>query len=82
VKYNLIRIKINSKGNWEMLQQTDNEERIKGDTKPNPLGFYYYPQTMSKEDAFKELKNYMIKTYYKKIKELSKSLEKLINFEL
>lgn len=74
--YNIIKISQNKKG-WKVSFQDVPGERIEGPTLPNPSGFFYYPVTMSKKEAFSELKKAMIESHVEEIIKLRMSLNKL-----
>jgi len=46
-------------------------------TSPSALGYYHFPETMTDEEAFNELKECMIKAHQEEIDRLEKSLKKL-----
>lgn len=83
MKYNLLEIrygimdkKIKAFYREEIL------ERKKGKTKPSNLGFYYFPSTMDKQVAFKELKDHLIKLTKKEIIKLQNRIEELQDLKL
>jgi hypothetical protein len=81
MKYNVITIDPRN-NKWVTSYNKVSFDRIKKKQKPNPLGFYYFPEEMPVEQAFQELKNVMIKDHKKRIDKLTKSLDELEKLEL
>lgn len=82
MKYNSILIRADT-GKWKVFSYDgDGEERYDTETQPQESGFYYYQETMSKETAFEKLKEVLIKAHKRNIKNLQKSLEKLVKLKL
>lgn len=80
MKYNLLEIRKFGDA-WNCFHKEDDRDRVKENTKPSPLGFYYYPQTMGFKKAFEKLKACMIKAHEKEIKKLQKSKDILDRFK-
>jgi predicted membrane chloride channel (bestrophin family) len=81
MKYNVITItKRNDK--WFTGFNKVAFNRVHKKPKPNPSGFYYFQEKLPVEQAFKELKDIMIKSLKERIDELTKSLAELEKLEL
>jgi hypothetical protein len=70
MKYKLIEIRkrkyVCKKNLYEVLSSKMDYERAKSPKPiPNSMGFYYYPDTMSDNEALNELKKVMIKSFKK-----------------
>lgn len=62
---------------WEVVFSYLEGDREPPDNGPNPLGFYHYPSSTSKEDAFDVLKSYLIKQHQDRIADIERSLDAL-----
>ena len=76
MQYNLIKIEP-KKDEWTVSISAVDGDREIADTLPNPLGYYYFPVSMSKEVAFETLRERMNKAHMEKIANLQMSLRKL-----
>jgi transposase len=81
MKYNVITINTHN-NKWFASFNKVAFNRVKRKTKPNPFGFYYFPDEIPVEQAFQELKDVMIKAHKERIDELTKSLAELEKLEL
>jgi hypothetical protein len=77
MKFNTVRIDPTLKKTWRISFQTDDKERVNKKSVPHAMGFFHYPQTMSKEEAFKALKDCMIQSHLDEIEKLKESVAKL-----
>ena len=78
MKYKTVKIKPDIKKRWHTYcYQIDDVDREDTETTPHPLGFYHYPETMSDEEAFNQLKQCMIDAHLKEIESYQTSLRKL-----
>ena len=50
-------------------------------TKPDPLGFYTYPETMSDKEAFQRLKRLLIMNHNSEISRITMSRNELLRLE-
>jgi len=78
MKYKTVKL-TPSGDKWLVTWSESNMERVKTKTKPHPLGFYHYPETMSDQEALKALVNCMLKAHTEEISRLNKSLSVLKN---
>lgn len=76
MRYFTMNIKPNRE-RWTAFVTEDATERRETKTLPNVLGFYHFPNTMSKETAFRRLKKRLIKMHEKEIVRLQRSLAAL-----
>jgi guanylate kinase len=76
MKYKSIQI-YPQKGKWYINKINLEGDRVIKKTKPNSLGFYHFPDSMTFEQGFEELKKCMVERHKKEIKQLQKSLKQL-----
>jgi hypothetical protein len=74
--YGLVELRPTN-GKWEVTHSCDNKDRVKEDTSPNPMGFYYYPARMGRSAGATKLKNFLIEQHKAEIARLQKSLDEL-----
>ena len=75
--YHTVRVDPN-KDAWRVnFDKSNTLERADVKTKPNALGFYHYPQTMSDQEALNELVTCMIQKHESDISDLTRSIEAL-----
>lgn len=75
-------IKITPRGkeydtSWDVEYNNLPDECLKVLMKPNALGYYHYPENVTDEQAFNQLKHAIIFAYERHIKGLQKSLDNL-----
>ena len=76
MKYNTVIITPNH-DTWKVSYRTNSLEREDVKTVPLAVGSYHYPETMSDEEATKELLQCMINRHEEEINNLKKSLKAL-----
>ena len=81
MKYSSIRI-FPVSNDWSIEAYPLEYDREPFLSTPNSMGFFYYPETVTKEEAFSQLKEHMIKRHINRINDLQKSLEKLKELSL
>jgi len=84
MQYKTVEIKPSFLRNgWKVrFAKSDGQDRVKGrKCTPNNLGFFHYWETIPDEDAFKQLKEHLIKRHREEISRLLLSLEKLETLE-
>jgi hypothetical protein len=67
---------------WTVSVYLEEGDRVETETCPNNLGFYYYPETMSDQEAFDKLKQHLINLHDAQIAEMIESRDKLSKLEL
>jgi hypothetical protein len=83
MKYKTIKIKWGCFDKLPHIEITKEDlDRVKTKTKPHSLGFYNYSETLSDEEAFLELKNFMIKRQKKLLIDVEKEIKQLEELEL
>lgn len=75
--YNTISITPQDDGTWKVSVHEVPEERDEKGPPPNAQGFYHYPRKMGEEEAFRKLRNLMVKRHREEIKDITESMESL-----
>ncbi len=76
MKYSTIQIKPEG-GEWTVSITRDERERVRKPGRPNPMGFFHFPATMTDQKAFNKLRDCLVKSHKDEIKALRVSLDKL-----
>ncbi len=79
MKYNLVRISPNFDGDkFDIYFEEVEGDREESGVAPNPQGFYYYPATMSRDEALGKLKEVIVDAHLKEISNLEHSVKMLL----
>ena len=76
------RLRIDQEGNgWKVLFIPDSQDRVSRETKPNPIGFYHFPETKDRKEALNELIVCMAEAHIKKVERVQMSLNELLKLQ-
>lgn len=76
MKYKNVRITPEN-GHWIISVNTDNSDRVDRETKPSPLGYFYFPESVPESEAVLSLLECMIGKHSEELERLANSLNEL-----
>lgn len=76
-----IRPEVFKKNQWHVRSKDLPHKRVNIQTHPSPLGFFFFPTTMSKKLAFEKLRRCMVEAHRQEIEKLEKSMKSLEEIE-